>query len=97
MATFYLAHFVTFVIIPEMKGFFHRLPGARFKRFRNAEDAKQYAEKGDQFSNSKEPAAGSPSLAEPSVSYPAVSRIMLNRLKKSIEKKVCFKISSTVK
>lgn len=62
--------------------------GARFKRFQNEEDAKNYAKNGDIFCKSPEVSVKNQPTGEPSSSFPSVSRIMFNRLKKSIELKV---------
>ncbi|VDK85064.1 unnamed protein product [Litomosoides sigmodontis] len=61
--------------------------GARFKRFQNEEDAKNYAKNGDIFCKSPEVSVKNEPTGEPSSSFPSVSRIMFNRLKKSIELK----------
>ncbi|KAL3982656.1 Ankyrin repeats (3 copies) family protein [Acanthocheilonema viteae] len=72
----------SFANTPESKA-----KGARFKRFQNEEDAKNYAKNGDMFCKSPEISVGSQPTGEPGSSFPSVSRIMLNRLKKSIELK----------
>ncbi|CAG9538703.1 unnamed protein product [Cercopithifilaria johnstoni] len=64
----------------------NKAKGARFKRFQNEEDAKNYAENGDIFCKSPETVKIQP-IGEPSSSFPSVSRVMFNRLKKSIELK----------
>lgn len=60
--------------------------GARFKRFKDQDDAKKYAKNGDMFCKSPEISAKS-HTGEPTSSFPSVSRIMFNRLKKAIELK----------
>uniref|UniRef100_A0A158Q8B3 ANK_REP_REGION domain-containing protein n=1 Tax=Elaeophora elaphi TaxID=1147741 RepID=A0A158Q8B3_9BILA len=72
----------SFANIPENKA-----KGARFKRFQNPDDAKDYAENGDMFCKSPQMSVKNQPIGEPGSSFPSVPRIMFNRLKKSIESK----------
>ncbi|VDM96199.1 unnamed protein product [Thelazia callipaeda] len=60
--------------------------GARFKRFHSPKDALNYAKHGDYFYNSPK-AVQKQHVSESCGIFPSVSRIMLSRLKRSIEAK----------